>query len=60
MHKARFVAKGYAQIEGVDFTETFSPTAKMATIRILMQISAEFNLIVHQLDVRNCLLECTY
>ena len=54
--KARFVAKGFAQIEGVDFTETFSPTAKMTTIRMLIHIAAENRMYIHQLDVKTAYL----
>ena len=55
-HKARFVAKGFSQIPGSDYLETFSPTPKMTTIRLLMQFSAEKDLMVHQLDVRTAYL----
>ena len=56
IHKARFVAKGYAQVEGLDYSDTFSPTAKMTTVRMVMQFSVEYNLIVHQLDVKTAYL----
>ena len=56
IHKARFVAKGFAQVAGIDYTDTFSPTAKMSTIRILMQFAAEHELSVHQLDVKTAYL----
>ena len=56
MHKARFVAKGYSQVLGSDYFDTFSPTAKITTIRMMMQISAENNLLVHQLDVKTAYL----
>ena len=36
-YKARYVAKGYSQIPGIDYHETFSPTARMSSIRVLLQ-----------------------
>ena len=35
-YKSRVVAKGFTQIEGVDYQETFSPTLKMSTFRMLL------------------------
>ena len=49
--KARYVAKGYSQVENVDYNETFSPTARMTSVRILMQLAAQEDLNVHQMDV---------
>ena len=56
LHKARFVAKGYSQVQGSDYSETFAPTPKMTTIRMLMQVSAEHDLTVHQMDVKTAYL----
>jgi hypothetical protein len=35
-NKARFVAKGYSQVEGLDFDETFAPVARLESIHILL------------------------
>jgi hypothetical protein len=55
-YKARFVAKGYSQIPNIDFYETFSPTVHMTSIRILMHIAAQENLMIHQMDVKTAFL----
>ena len=49
--KARLVAKGYAQRPGTDFQDTFAPVVRTSSIRMLMALSAEWNLTVHQMDV---------
>ena len=50
-HKARFVARGFTQEKMVDYNETFSPTAKMTSLRAFLQVAASLSLIVHQMDV---------
>ena len=54
--KARYVAQGFKQIQGNDYFETFAPTAKMSSVRMMMQVAAELDLIVHQLDVKTAYL----
>ncbi len=54
--RARYVAKGYSQKQGVDYDETFSPTANLKSIRVLMQKAAQKNLILHQMDVKTAYL----
>ena len=56
IYKARLVAKGYSQRLDIDYQETLSPTAKMTSIRILMQIATQYNFMVHQLDVKSAYL----
>ena len=55
-HKARFVAKGYSQVESVDFSETFAPTASLTSVHVLMQIAAQHDLVLHQVDVKTAYL----
>ena len=55
-YKARLVAKGYAQTYGIDFDETFSPVAKIATIQSMIALAASKGWILHQMDVKNAFL----
>ncbi len=50
-YKACLVAKGYFQIEGVDFNETYTPVARMTSIRIILAIATASNFTVEQIDV---------
>ena len=55
-YKARYVAKGYSQVKNVDYQETFAPTANFTSIRILMQMAAQHDLILYQMDVKTAYL----
>ena len=55
-YKARLVAQGYAQQEGIDYTETFAPVIKYQSLRMLLAIATEKNMLVHQMDVKTAFL----
>ena len=54
--KARLVAKGYAQTYGVDYSDTFSPVAKMTSVQLFISLAATHNWDLHQLDIKNVFL----
>jgi hypothetical protein len=55
-HKACFVARGFSQIEGVDYDETFAPVARYTSIRTIIAIAAELGWRIHQMDVKTTFL----
>ena len=55
-HKARFVARGLSQIEGVDYDETFAPVARYTSIKSIIAIAAEMGWSIHQMDVKTAFL----
>ena len=55
-YKARLVVRGFSQIEGVDFFETFSPVARFDTIRALLSLAVNENLVLKQFDIKTAFL----
>ncbi|GKC14603.1 ribonuclease H-like domain-containing protein [Tanacetum coccineum] len=57
-YKARLVADGHSQQQGIDCDDTFSPVIKPATIHIVLSLSVSKNWPIYQLDVKNSFLHC--
>ncbi|CAI5996763.1 unnamed protein product [Closterium sp. NIES-64] len=55
--KARYVARGFNQRQGVDYFQTFSPTPKMTTLRVLLHIAAQRDYELHSLDFSTAFLQ---
>ncbi|CAI7874066.1 unnamed protein product [Closterium sp. NIES-53] len=55
--KARYVARGFSQRQGVDYFQTFSPTLKMTTLRALLHVAAQRDYELHSLDFSTAFLQ---
>nr|GEW79973.1 hypothetical protein [Tanacetum cinerariifolium] len=55
-NKARLVARGYRQEEGINFEESFAPVARLEAIRIFLAFAAHKNMAVYQMDVKTAFL----
>ncbi|GJS84401.1 retrovirus-related pol polyprotein from transposon TNT 1-94 [Tanacetum coccineum] len=55
-NKARLVARGYRQEEGIDFEESFALVARLEAIRIFLAFAAHMNMVVYQMDVKTAFL----
>jgi hypothetical protein len=55
-NKARIVAQGFSQVEGLNFRETFAPVARLEAIRILLAFTASKEFKLYQMDVKSAFL----
>ncbi|CAI7799951.1 unnamed protein product, partial [Closterium sp. NIES-54] len=55
--KARYVARGFSQRQGVDYFQTFSPTPKMTTLRVLLHVATQRDYELHSLDFSTAFLQ---
>jgi len=55
-YKARFVARGFSQIEGIDYEETFALVARYSSIQTILVLSAQMGWHIHQMDVKTTFL----
>ena len=54
--KARFMARGFSQKEGIDYEETFAPVARYTSIRAIMALAAKIGWNQHQMDMKTTFL----
>lgn len=56
MYKTLLVAKGFSQIEGIDYSETFSPVVRYVTLRVLLAYAAIYDWEIDQMDAAFAIL----
>ena len=55
-YKARFVARGFSQVEGIDYEENFAPVVRYSSIRSILALSAQMGWQIHHMDVKTAFL----
>ena len=55
-NKARLVAQGYTQVEGMDYGETYAPVARLESIRILLAYANHHDITLYQMDIKSAFL----
>ena len=55
-YKARFVARGFSHVEGIDYEETFAPVARYTSIRTIIALATYMGWRLHQMDVKTTFL----
>ena len=55
-YKARLVAQGFSQVPGLDFNETYSPTIRLTSIRLILALACRYDLELRQIDVKGAYL----
>jgi len=55
-HKARLVARGFVQQEGIDYDDAFAPVARMESVRVVLTLAAQEGWQVHHMDVKSAFL----
>ena len=56
INKVRFVSQGYNQQEDIDYTETFSPVARLEAIRLLLSYAVNHGITLYQMNVKSAFL----
>nr|GFC35695.1 hypothetical protein [Tanacetum cinerariifolium] len=59
-NKARLVAQGYNQQEGIDYEETFTPVTRLEAIKNFLSYAAYMGFLVYQMDVKSAFLNALY
>ena len=55
-NKARLIAQGYSQQEGIDYTETFAQVARLEAIRLILSYAVNHGIILYQMHVKSAFL----